>query len=417
MLEKQKTILKKISLKGFGLYTNKKITVTLIPAPVHTGFLFKRIDLEEKPSIKVSFFYLDNFIKDRGIVLNNKKIRIYSIENIVSAFVGMDLDNIIVELNGDEVPFFDGSSKIFVEAIESVGIIEQNANREFFSVKKTILIENKKTDSEIIVIPYKRLGIKIGIDFQSKNINSQNASFYEFNQFKNISVSKNFCDISEKNYEKNKKNSDLNELAKHSLLNVIGFLSLIEMKLKGKIIVQNPNYHILKKLIELFIKEIRILKKLNKKEYNIEKKPIFDIKKIMNILPHKPPFLLVDKIIDISEDYVIGIKNVTINESFFLGHFPNEPIMPGVLQIEAIAQVGGVLILSKIKNPNLYSTYFFKIDKVVFNKKILPGDTIVFQVCLLNPIKRGIVQMIGRGYVNKNLSVEAEVIAKIVKKQ
>ncbi|WP_185869595.1 3-hydroxyacyl-ACP dehydratase FabZ [Blattabacterium cuenoti] len=424
MLDKQKTIAKKISLKGFGLYTEKKITITFKPAPEHTGFIFVRTDIKEKPCIKVHF---SSFLKERineGLILGNDKLKIYTVEHLLAALTGMDLDNVIIELDNIEIPIMDGSSKHFVEAIEKVGIIEQNASRKYYSITDIISLENKKTGREIIALPSKKLEIITIIDFQSKFINTQNAILKNLNQFqKKIATSKVFC-IYEKYKTININCSfehstfscqESNEIAKHILLDIIGFLTLIGYKLKGKLIFYNPNNCIIIQFLKELIKRIQTFKKNELPKFDLTRKPIFDIKSIMKILPHKPPFLLVDKIIDLTENCVIGVKNVTMNEYFFIGHFPNEPIMPGVLQIEAIAQVGGILVLNKLSNPKLYSTYLLKIDKVKFKHKIVPGDIIIFIVYLLSSIRRGIVHMHGKGFVNNKLVVEAEVIAKIVK--
>ncbi|WP_185873289.1 3-hydroxyacyl-ACP dehydratase FabZ [Blattabacterium cuenoti] len=412
MFKKQKTIAKKIYFKGFGLYTGKKVNIILNPAPIFTGFIFVRVDLYKRPCVKVSF---NSFIQkeiDKGIILEKNGLKIYTVEHLIAALNGMDLDNVIIELDNVEVPILDGSSKLFVDAIEKVGIIEQDAEKKFFSIKEFFSIKNRKTDGEIIVIPSNKFEIIIFIDFESNNINPQNAFFRKENQFKLIAKSRSFCILKEKS-----NNFDTNEVVKHILLDIIGLFALIEIKIKGKIIIYNPDNAIIIKLLKTLIKKIIILNKLKIIKIDLNKKPILNIKNIKKILPHKPPFLFVDKIIELTDNQIIGIKNVTINEYFFNGHFPNEPIMPGVLQIEAIAQVGGVLILSKVKNPELYSTYLIKIEKVKFKDKVVPGDIIILKVYLLESIKIGIIYMKGIGYVKKNIVVEAEMIAKIVRKK
>ncbi|WP_185871074.1 bifunctional UDP-3-O-[3-hydroxymyristoyl] N-acetylglucosamine deacetylase/3-hydroxyacyl-ACP dehydratase [Blattabacterium cuenoti] len=441
MLEKQKTIAEKISLQGFGLYTEKQITITFKPAPEDTGFIFIRTDIKEKICIKADFSSLLKEKIDKGIILEKNGLKIYAIEHVLSALTGMDLDNVIIELDNREPPVLDGSSKFFVEAVEKAGIIEQNAIRKYYTIKDSIYYENKKTGGEIIALPYNNFEIMIVID---SKFFVQNAILKNLNQFKKkIANSNNFCFLFKEKTKgtinsfskedkkmkiiENKMRSSFisifssngnNDVAKHILLDSIGFLSLIRFRLKGKFIFYNPDNYIFLQLLNNLTNQIN---KEDKKKYipefNLEKKPVLDIKNIMKILPHKPPFLLVDKIIDLKNDYIIGVKNVTMNESFFTGHFPNEPIMPGVLQIEAIAQVGGILILNRFKNPELYSTYFLKIDNVKFKHKIIPGDIIIFKVHLLKSLKRGIVHMKGEGFVNKKLVVEAEVLAKIVKKK
>ncbi|WP_185852130.1 bifunctional UDP-3-O-[3-hydroxymyristoyl] N-acetylglucosamine deacetylase/3-hydroxyacyl-ACP dehydratase [Blattabacterium cuenoti] len=440
MLEKQKTIAEKISLQGFGLYTKKRVTVTFKPAPIHTGFIFIRTDIKEKPCIKAhySFFIKENI--DKGIFLEKNGFKIYTIEHVLAALTGMDLDNVIIELDNIEIPIMDGSSKFFVEAIQKVGIIEQSEKRKYYSITKIISYENVKTGGEILALPAKKFEIMTFIDFNSSKGYTQNAIFKHLYQFRKIANSKVFCVLREKNkiidpffqkkIKKGKVDSNsmcsffektffyqdqFNEIAKHILLDIIGFLTLMETKLKGKFIFYNPDNYIIMQFLKELMNKIQTLKKNEIPEFDLKKKPILDIKSIMRILPHKPPFLLVDKIIDLTEDSIVGVKNVTMNESFFTGHFPKEPIMPGVLQIETIAQVGGILVLNKLSQPELYSTYFLKIDKVKFKHKIVPGDIIIIQVYLLESMKRGIVHMQGKGYVNNKLVVEAEVVAKIVK--
>ncbi|WP_185866574.1 3-hydroxyacyl-ACP dehydratase FabZ [Blattabacterium cuenoti] len=418
MFNKQKTISKKISLQGVGLYTEKKVTITFNPAPENSGFLFVRTDIKEKPSIKAHLSFLFSETTDRGIILEKDGLKICTSEHVLAALMGMDLDNVIIELDSMEFPIMDGSSKYFVEAIEKVGVIEQNAERGYYSIKEIISHVDSETGGEIIASPYKKLEIVTLVDFDSKFINIQNAVLKDPNQFKKIANSRNFCFLDEKeNLTRNgnhfRSSSSYHEIAKHNLLEIMGYLTLIGVKLKGKIIAYNTTPHINTQFAKRLIQNIQTQKVIPK--FDLTKKPVLDIRNIMRILPHKPPFLLVDKIMELTEDCVIGVKNVTMNESFFMGHFPKEPIMPGVLQIEAIAQVGGILVLNKVNNPECYSTYFLKIDKVKFKKKVIPGDLLVFQVDLLEPIRRGIVHMQGKGYVNNQLAVEAEVIAKIVK--
>lgn len=440
MLEKQKTIAGKISLQGFGLYTKKKVTITFKPAPTHTGFIFIRTDIKEKPWIKAHYSFFIKESIDKGIILEKNGLKIYTIEHVLAALTGMDLDNVIIELDNIEIPIMDGSSKFFVEALQKVGIIEQNERRKYYSITKIISYENTKTGGEIIALPAKKFEIMTFMDFSYKY--TQNAIFKHLYQFQKIANSKIFCILCEKKkqkkgidsffkkkFEKMKEKSmcsffyenntffyqAFNEIAEHLILDIIGFLTLMETKLKGKFIFYNPDNYIIMQFLKELMNKIQTFKKNDIPEFDLKKKPILDVKSIMKILPHKPPFLLVDKIIDLTENSIVGVKNVTMNESFFIGHFPREPIMPGVLQIEAIAQVGGILVLNKLSHPELYSTYFLKIDKVKFKHKIVPGDIIVFQVYLLGSMKRGIVHMQGKGYVNNKFVVEAEVVAKIVK--
>ncbi|WP_394798455.1 3-hydroxyacyl-ACP dehydratase FabZ [Blattabacterium cuenoti] len=423
-MKKQKTISKIISLKGVGLYTNEYVTMTLKPAPEHTGFIFIRKDIENHPCIQANLSYVINET-NKGIILKNQNgYLVRTSEHVLAALTGMDLDNIIVELDNVEIPIMDGSSKYFVEAIEQAGMIEQNADRECYYIKNVVSYQDNKTGSVIFAFPSNKFEIMTIVDFDLSWVSVQNSVFKHINQFKNnIASSKSVCFLYDRPIKcddtetSNKKQSFYNynqEIANHFLLDLIGYLTLIGKKLIGKIIAYKPYHSINVKFANKLISEIKQQDNHNIK-FNLTQKPICDIKNIMKILPHKPPFLLVDKILELKDNYVVGIKNVTINEPFFIGHFPNEPIMPGVLQVEAIAQVGGVLVLSKVKNPEIYSTYFLQIKQVKFKKKVIPGDILVIRVILKNPIKMGIVHMEGKGYVNCQLVVEAVVIAKLVK--
>lgn len=404
MSEKQKTIAKKISLKGLGLQTKKNVTITFNPANEYTGFLFIRTDIKNTINIKAIIDFI-NEKETKNISLEKNAIEIKNIDHVLAALIGMDLDNIIIELDSIEPPIMDGSSKFFVEAIEKVGIIEQSKNREYYYIDKIISYTDTKNEGAIIALPSSNYEIIV----INKIDNHQNAYLKNIHNFKyEIANARDF-------YKNDLISSYKNEMAKHELLDLLGYLSLIGIKLKTKIIANNACNSIKKEFIKKIFTYIKKNKKRKISKLNIYKKAIFDIKDIIRILPHRPPFLLLDKIIEISDSHIIGIKNVTMNEYFFIGHFPNEPIMPGVLQIEAMAQVGGVFVLNNIEDTKSYSTYFLKIDKARFKKKVVPGDILVLKMDLLAPIKRGIVKMHGYGFVNENLVVEAEVMAKIIK--
>lgn len=425
MFEKQKTIAKKISLNGLGIETKKNVNITFNPANEYTGFLFIRTDIKNHPNIKANInFFLEKEIKN--IHLEKNGIKIISIDHVLAALIGMDLDNVIIELDSIEPPIMDGSAKYFIEAIEKAGIIEQNKNREYYYIDKVISYIDSKNKGEIIALPSSNCEIIIINDFKigNKIYDHQNAYLKNIHDFKveianarDFYIDKKFSSIEEKKFLKK---NDLifhypNEIARHELLDLLAYLSLIGIKLKCKIIANNASNLIKKEFFKKIYNYIKKNKKRKIEKLDIYKKAIFDIKDIIKILPHKPPFLLLDKIIEISDNHIIGIKNVTMNEYFFIGHFPNEPIMPGVLQIEAMAQVGGIFVLNGIKDTESYSTYFLKIDKARFKKKVVPGDILVLKMDLLEPIKRGIVKMHGYGFVNENLVVEAEVMAQIVK--
>lgn len=435
MLEKQKTIAKKISLKGLGLQTKKNITITFNPANEYTGFIFIRTDLINNPNIKANIHFF-NEKEIKNINLEKDGVEIKGIDHVLAALIGMDLDNVLIELDSIEPPLMDGSAKNFIEALEKAGIIEQNKNRDYYCIDKIVSYTDEKNKGEIIAFPSSNSEIIIMTEFGNNN---QNAYLKNINDFKyeiadarDFYIEKKLKFFTEKKiFNKKKENienidnipiikNDLifrypNEIARHELLDLLGYLSLLGKKLKAKIIAKNPLGLIKKEFFKKLYTYIKKNKKRKILKLDIYKKAILDIQDIIKILPHKPPFLLLDKILEISDHHIIGIKNVTMNEHFFIGHFPNEPIMPGVLQIEAMAQVGGVFVLNGIKDTKSYSTYFLKIDKARFKKKVVPGDILVLKMDLLEPIKRGIVKMHGYGFVNENIVVEAEVMAKIVK--
>lgn len=465
MLERQKTIKKKISLEGIGLYTQKKVFLTFKPGLENTGFIFKRLDIHQNKIIPLNIFFIKIDHNYKNIILEKNGIKIIGIEHILATLIGLDLDNIIIELNNIEPPIMDGTAKYFIKLIEKVGIIEQNSYREYFYLNEIISYKDDK--SEIIAFPSLNYEIINYVKINNELFNIQKAklknlssfkkdiskarSFYTFQEIEDffnqgINIDKkiisnfiiyinkyNFLIKKKKiiNIFDNKNISILNngilnnivlnypnEIAKHKLLDIIGYFSLIGMRIKAKIIINNPtyisNFEFIKK-ISFYIKNYK-----RKKIYNINiyKKAIFDINDILKILPHKPPFILLDKILEISKKHIVGIKNITMNETFFIGHFPKEPIMPGVLQIEAMAQAGCVFVLNDIKdNLSSYSTYFLKIDKAKFINKVIPGDILVIKMDLLQSIKHGIVKMQGYGFVNSKIVVEAIVMAKLVNNQ
>lgn len=375
----------------------------------------------------------------------------------------MDLDNVLIEINNSEVPILDGSSKFFVEAVEKAGIEEQDEEREYFVVKDIITYQDPETGSEITAIPADEYQVTTMVDFGTKVLGTQNASIKSMSEFKDeIANARTFSFLHEIEYLLDAgliKGGDLgnaivyvdkeitpetrqkltkafnkedvsirpngvldnitlhypNEAARHKLLDVVGDLALIGTKLKAKIIANKPGHQINTNFAKKLSKQIGIAKRKNVPEFDLTKEPIYDINDIMKILPHRPPFLLLDKVIEKSESSLVGVKNVTMNEPFFVGHFPQEPVMPGVLQVEAMAQLGGILVLGEIDDPKDYSTYFMKIENVKFKRKVIPGDTLVLKVDLLQPIRRGIVHMQGYGYVNDTIAVEAEMMALVTK--
>jgi len=463
IMVKQKTIKNEISLTGVGLHTGKEVTMTFKPAPINNGFTFVRVDLQGQPVIEADANYVVN--TQRGTNLEKLGVKIQTPEHVLAALVGCDLDNVIIELNASELPIMDGSSKYFVEAIEKAGIEEQDAKRNVYVVKEVISFTDEATGSEILVMPSDDYQVTAMVDFGTKVLGTQNATMKSIADFKDeIANSRTFSflhelesllehglikggdlnnaivyvdkEISESTMENLKKafgkdkisvkpngvldNLTLhypNEAARHKLLDVVGDLALIGVRIQGKIIANKPGHYVNTQFAKKIGKIIKIEQRNHVPVYDLNKEPLMDIHKIMAMLPHRPPFLLIDRIIEMSDRHVVGLKNVTMNENFFVGHFPEAPVMPGVLIVEAMAQTGGILVLSTVPDPENYLTYFMKIDNVKFKHKVLPGDTLIFKCELISPIRRGICHMQANAYANGKLVTEAELMAQIVKKQ
>ena len=460
-MEKQKTLKEEISLSGIGLHTGKEVVLTMKPAKENTGFVFVRTDLEGCPQVEADANYVTT--TERGTTLEKLGVKIHTCEHVLAALVGMDLDNVILEMNNAEPPIMDGSSKFFVEALEKVGVVEQEAPREYLIITEVMSYTDPETGADITIIPSEEYEVTTMVDFGTKVLGTQNATLKNIADFKSeISSARTFSflhelemlldhglikggdisnaivyvdkELTPETIEKLKKafgkeeisirpngildNLTLNypnEAARHKLLDVIGDLALVGVRNRGKVIDNKPGHFVNTQFAKKLNKYYKNQKKKNVPKFDLTKEPVYDINGIMKLLPHRPPFLLIDKILELSDNHIVGLKNITMNEPFFVGHFPKEPVMPGVLQVEAMAQIGGILVLANVPDPENYSTYFVKIDNVKFKKKVIPGDTLIFKLELLAPIRRGIVHMQGYGYVGDIVVVEAELMAQVAK--
>ncbi len=458
---KQRTIGKKVTLEGVGLHTGENVTMSFVPAKDNHGFAFKRLDLEGEPIIEADANYVIN--TQRGTNLEKNGVKIQTSEHVLAALVGLEIDNVLIELNAPEPPIMDGSSKFFVKALEEAGIVEQEQKRYEYVVKDVISYKDESTGSEITVIPSDTYQITTMVDFGTKVLGTQNANLEKLSDFKSqIADSRTFSflhelemllehglikggdlnnaivyvdkEISEATMKKLEKAFDKkklsvkpngildnltlhypNEAARHKLLDVVGDLALAGTRIRGKVIANKPGHFVNTQFAKKLKKIIKQERRNSVPDVNLHGQPVKDINQIMEMLPHRPPFLLVDKIMELSEEHVIGVKNVTMNEPFFVGHFPGAPVMPGVLQIEAMAQTGGILVLSTVPDPENYLTYLLKIDNVRYKQQVVPGDTLIFKLDLLSPIRRGICQMQARAYANGKLVSEAEIMAQITK--
>ncbi len=457
---KQRTIKSEVSVSGVGLHTGQPVTMTFKPAPVNHGYKFKRIDLPGTPVIEAD---VDNVTDtSRGTTISQNGASISTVEHVLAGLVGLEVDNVLMELDAVEVPIMDGSAIKFLEALEEVGFKEQEEDRDYYDIPCNIHYSETERKVEMVAMPLDDYRFTCMIDYNSPVLGSQHAAITTISEFKKeIASCRTFCflhelemllennlikggdlnnaivvvdkkvspeelkhlavlfnrddiDVAKEGILNNIKLRHQNEPARHKLLDMIGDLALVGVPLRGHIMAARPGHA----ANIAFAKKIKaqIKKEKSKKhvqQYNACSKPVYDTVQVMNILPHRPPMLMIDKIIELSKSHVVGVKNVTMNEPFFVGHFPEAPVMPGVLQIEAMAQTGGILVLNTVPDPENYLTYLLKIENARFKEKVLPGDTLIFRCDLVAPIRRGIAQMKGIGMVGDKVVVEAELMALI----
>ncbi|MBO5703293.1 MAG: bifunctional UDP-3-O-[3-hydroxymyristoyl] N-acetylglucosamine deacetylase/3-hydroxyacyl-ACP dehydratase [Bacteroidaceae bacterium] len=461
-MSKQKTLKESFSLSSIGLHTGLKLTVTFNPAPEGHGYKIQRVDLEGQPIIDA---VAENVVDtSRGTVVAKGEVRCSTIEHGMAALYAFGIDNCLIQVDGPEFPILDGSSYYYVQSIKRVGIVEQEAEKDYYVIKRKVEFNDPATGSQITLLPDEQFSITSMISFDSQFLSSQFATLDDMSKFEDeVASARTFVFVREIQpllaaglikggdlqnaiviYERQMSQEDLdrmadslnvehrdasqlgylqtrplvwpNEPARHKLLDIIGDLALIGRPIKGRIIATRPGHTINNKFARQLRKEIK-QNEVQAPSYNPNKPAILDNNAIRRLLPHRYPMQLVDKVIEKTKKYIVGVKNVTANEEFFQGHFPGEPVMPGVLQIEALAQCGGLLVMSDLEEPEKYSTYFLRIDDVKFRSKVVPGDTLLFHVRLMTPIRRGIASMRGFAFVGDNCVMEATFTAQIVKQE
>lgn len=457
---KQLTLSQSFTLSGKGLHTGAMVDATVMPAPEGHGYKFQRTDLEGEPVIDA---LAENVLStQRGTVLGRGDVTVSTVEHLLSALYACGVDNALIRVNAPEAPILDGSSRLWLEAIEAAGLTEQKADKDYYIVKHKIEVADEESGSKILILPDDEFSVEVKVNFESPVLSNQYASMEHIEDFgSEIAGSRTFVFVREieplvnagyikggdldnaiviydspMSQESLDKIADLmgvehhtvggfgyinttplthdNEPARHKLLDVIGDMALIGRPLKGKVIATKPGHAINTRIAKEIRRDIK-RQDIQAPVYNPNAAPLMDNNVIREHLPHRYPFLLVDKIIDKSDNYIVGVKNVTTNEPFFMGHFPQEPIMPGVLLVEAMAQTGGLLVLGTVDEPERYSTYFMKIDNVKFRQKVVPGDTLIFHVSFMTELRRGMAVMKGRAFVGDKIVCECEFMAQIIK--
>lgn len=457
---KQQTLKGQFTVKGKGLHTGLEIEATFLPAPENHGYKFQRIDLEGQPVIDALAENVTG--TTRGTVLERGDVKVSTVEHALAALYAAGIDNCLIQLNAPEMPILDGSAAEYCANIANVGIVEQAADKNFYIIKQKIEVRDDSTGASIIALPDDGFSVDVMVDFNSKVLANQFASLDNLSDFPaEISACRTFVfvreieplvkanlikggdldnaiviydtpmaqeeldhiadimgsphkQVNEFGYINNKPLAFENEPARHKLLDVLGDMALIGRPVIGRIIATKPGHSLNTAFAKQIRKEIK-RQDIQAPRYNPSVEPIMDVNQIRRLLPHRYPFMMVDKIIEKGESYIVGIKNVSVNEPFFQGHFPQEPVMPGVLQVEAMAQTGGLLVLSSVDEPEKYSTYFMKIDNVKFRQKVVPGDTLIFHVSFMTPLRRGCAMMKGYAFVGEKIVTECEFMAQIVK--
>lgn len=457
---KQLTLNAPFTLSGKGLHSGLEITATFLPAPENYGYKFRRIDLEGQPEIEA---VAENVIETtRGTVLGKKDVKVSTVEHAMAALYAAGVDNCIIEVNGPELPILDGSAIQYVKKLEEVGLVKQKSDKDFYVIKEKMRFKDDQTGSVLTIFPDDHFSVEVMVEYNSKVLPNQFAMIDDISDFnQEVASARTFvfvreieallqhglikggdldnaiviydepvaqenidriCDlmnvphmhISQLGYINPKPLKWDNEPARHKLMDVIGDIALIGRPIKGRVVAVRPGHTVNNKFTRMVRKEVRHTE-IQSPYYNPNEEPVIDVNGIRKLLPHRYPFLLIDKVIEIDKKHCVAVKNVTVNEPFFPGHFPQEPVMPGVLQVEAMAQAAGVLVLNYLEDPEKYSTYFLKIDNVKFRQKVVPGSTLLLNVSLMTEIRRGCAVVKGYAFVGEKIVCEAEFMAQIIK--